>query len=162
MCIRDSFIGLLLSRPADHSLLNQVAQLEADESPIGEAIQVLARLARVTTPEAAEREFNTLFIGIGRGELLPFASYYLTGFLNEKPLAKLRADMAERGIQRAPDKHEPEDNIASLAEMMGGLILGRFGTVAPLEDQKAFFDAHIAPWAIHCFTDLEGLSLIHI
>ena len=102
-----------------------------------------------------EREFNDLFIGIGRGELLPFASYYLTGFLNEKPLATLRKDMADLSIARAPNVYEPEDNIASLMEMMAGLIDGRFGAPASLEKQREFFNRHIAPWAGHFYSDLE-------
>ncbi len=149
------FLGLLLARPADAQVLARVAALQGDDTPIGEALGTLARLAGVTSPEAAGREFNTLFIGLGRGELLPYASYYLTGFLNEKPLARLRADMAAHGIGRAPDKHEPEDNIASLMEIMGGLIVGRFGSVLSLDAQRTFYDAHIGPWAEHFFTDLE-------
>ena len=77
------------------------------------------------------------------GELLPFASYYLTGFLNEKPLATLRKDMASLHISRAPNVYEPEDNIASLMEMMAGLIDGRFGSPAPIERQREFFNRHI-------------------
>ena len=64
--------------------------------------------------------------------------------------------MAQRRMTRAPNVFEPEDNIASLMEMMAGMIVGRFGVVAPLEDQKAFFNKHIAPWAGHFFSDLEG------
>jgi len=150
------FLGLLLARPAGAELLRQVAALEGNDTPMGDALSVLARVAGVTSPETAEREFNALFIGLGRGELLPYASHYLTGFLNEKPLANLRADMARRGIQRAEGKHEPEDNIASLMEMMGGMITGRFGSVTPVAEQKEFFAAHIEPWAIHFFTDLEA------
>ena len=64
--------------------------------------------------------------------------------------------MAVRGITRAQNVYEPEDNIASLMEMMGGMIVGRFGTPATLEDQKTFFNKHIAPWAAHFFSDLEA------
>ena len=108
-----------------------------------------------STWRSLDREFNDLFIGIGRGELLPFASYYLTGFLNEKPLATLRKDMADLSIARAPNVYEPEDNIASLMEMMAGLIDGRFGAPASLEKQREFFNRHIAPWAGHFYSDLE-------
>jgi TorA maturation chaperone TorD len=87
---------------------------------------------------------------------LPYASYYLTGFLNEKPLATLRRDMAVRGITRAQNVYEPEDNIASLLEMMGGLVVGRFGAPATLSDQREFFNKHISPWAAHFFSDLEA------
>jgi len=150
------FLGVLLAGPADKDLLDQIALLKGDDTPLGTALSVLARIASVTAPETAEREFNALFIGLGRGELLPYASHYLTGFLNEKPLANLRADMARRGIRRAEGKREPEDNIASLMEMMGGMITGRFGSVTPVTGQKDFFDAHIEPWAIHFFSDLEA------
>ncbi|ASP34336.1 molecular chaperone [Labrenzia sp. VG12] len=150
------FLGTLLAAPADGVLLGQIAALKGSDTPIGRSLDVLARIAPVTAPETVEREFNTLFIGLGRGELLPYASHYLTGFLNEKPLANLRADMMSRGIQRADGKHEPEDNIASLMEMMAGLITGRFGSVTPVAGQREFFKAHIEPWAVHFFTDLEA------
>jgi len=87
---------------------------------------------------------------------LPYISFYLTGFLNEKPLARLRKDMVGLRISRAPNVFEPEDNIASLLEMMGGMITGRFGEVAPLETQATFFNKHIGPWADHFFSDLEA------
>ncbi len=151
-----NFLGLLLAGPPDQLLLDQMAGLSGDDSDLGQAIGAMARVAKVTKPAAAEREFNALFIGLGRGELLPYASFYLTGFLNEKPLAQLRNDMAARGITRAQNVYEPEDNIASLMEMMAGMIVGRFGTPATLEDQKAFWNKHIGPWAAHFYSDLEG------
>ena len=149
------FLGALLAKPADAKLLHQITCLNVDETPIGQAINTLSRVAGVTSEATAEREFNALFIGLGRGELLPYASYYLTGFLNEKPLAKLRDEMTKRQIARSVENSEPEDNIASLLEMMSGMIVGQFGIVTPLEDQKSFFEAHIDQWAIHFFTDLE-------
>ncbi|UWR04425.1 molecular chaperone TorD family protein [Ruegeria conchae] len=151
-----NFLGLLLAGPPDQLLLDQMAGLSGDASDLGQAIEAMARVAKVTKPAAAEREFNALFIGLGRGELLPYASFYLTGFLNEKPLAQLRNDMAARGITRAQNVYEPEDNIASLMEMMAGMIVGRFGAPASLEDQKAFWSKHIGPWAAHFYSDLEG------
>lgn len=151
-----NFLGVLLARPADQMLLDQTADLKGDDSPMGQAINSLARLAKSASPAAVEREFTTLFIGLGRGELLPYASYYLTGFLNEKPLAKLRKDMAAHQITRAENAFEPEDSMAALMEMMGGMIVGRFGTATGLEHQRTFFNNHIAPWATHFYTDLEG------
>lgn len=151
-----NYLGLLLARPADQMLLDQTAGLSGDDSPIGEAINGLARVANATKPKSAEREFNALFIGLGRGELLPYASYYLTGFLNEKPLAKLRQDMSALQMTRADNVFEPEDSMAALMEMMGGMIVGRFGQPARLDQQRTFFNNHIAPWATHFFTDLEA------
>lgn len=150
-----NFLGLMLALPPEQLLLQQTAGLTGDESELGQAITALAKLARHTKPAGAEREFNKLFIGLGRGELLPYASYYLTGFLNEKPLAQLRQDMAALGMTRAENAYEPEDNIASLMEMMGALIVGRFGGAADLTQQKVFFNKHIGPWASHFFSDLE-------
>jgi TorA maturation chaperone TorD len=150
------FLSALLASPPDKALLAKTASLTGDATPLGEAVTTLAGLARKTAPAAVEREFNALFIGLGRGELLPYASYYMTGFLNEKPLALLREDMGRAGIGRAPKVFEPEDGIASLAEMMAGLIEGRFGAPAALSRQREFFNRHLAPWAGHFFTDLEA------
>ncbi len=150
------FLGALLSRPASKELLMQTAGLTGDDSDLGVAIKAMARVATVSKPSGVETEFNALFIGLGRGELLPYASFYLTGFLNEKPLAALRKEMLGLQIVREKNVFEPEDNIASLFEMMAGMIMGRFGALVPLERQTAFFNKHIAPWATHFFSDLEG------
>ena len=149
-------LAALLANPPERDLIDRVAKLDGDEGELGRAIRALVRVAKAATESSAEREFNNLFIGVARGELLPYASYYMTGFLNEKPLAGLRNDMARHGIERAPNVFEPEDNIASLCDMMAGLILGRFGEPETLAGQKDFFSAHIAPWAGHFFADLEA------
>ncbi|MCU9846458.1 molecular chaperone TorD family protein [Defluviimonas sp. WL0024] len=149
------FLSALFAAPPDRALLDKTAALTGDASPLGRAIAALAKLAAAATPVSAKREFTRLFIGLGRGELLPYASYYLTGFLNEKPLMLLRRDMATLGLARSESVYEPEDNIASLMEMMAGLIDGRFGMVRPLDRQKEFFNRHVAPWAGHFFADLE-------
>ncbi|WP_149866418.1 TorD/DmsD family molecular chaperone [Tropicimonas marinistellae] len=151
-----NFLGAILSAPPDETLLQQTAGLTGESSELGQAIDALARIAKVTKPKKAESEFGRLFIGLGRGELLPYASYYLTGFLNEKPLAALRRDMVARGMARSENVFEPEDGIASLMEMMGAMIVGRFGNPANLSTQKDFFNKHVGPWAGHFFTDLEG------
>lgn len=151
-----NFLGVILSGPPDEMLLTQTAGLSGDDSELGQAVSTLAKLAKVSKPRAVESEYNKLFIGLGRGELLPYASYYLTGFLNEKPLALLRQDMGRLGLERADSVFEPEDNIASLMEMMGAIIAGRFRAPADLQAQKDFFAKHIAPWASHFFADLEG------
>ncbi|OYX42673.1 MAG: molecular chaperone TorD [Rhodobacterales bacterium 32-67-9] len=150
------FLAALLAAPPDLRLLRKCAGLSGDDSALGRGIAALAKLAQSAVPSSVEREFNDLFIGLGRGELLPYASFYLTGFLNEKPLAVLRRDMAAASIARADKVFEPEDSIASLMEMMAGLIEGRFGPPAPIARQQAFFNRHIAPWAPHFFADLEG------
>jgi len=150
------FLGLLLARPPGKTVLDQTAALSGDNSAMGEAINAMSRVAKATRAAAVESEFMALFIGLGRGELLPYASFYLTGFLNEKPLSMLRHDMTGLRISRAANVFEPEDNIASLLEMMGGMILGRFGEVVSVKQQAAFYNKHIGSWAEHFFSDLEA------
>jgi TorA maturation chaperone TorD len=149
-------VGGLLSCAPDRETLAALGALIGDESDLGRAVDALSASARTTTPEAAAEEYQDLFIGVGRGELVPYGSYYLTGFLNEKPLARLRADMAPLGIERAEDVKEPEDHAGALMEMMAGLIDGAFGTVHPLSVQKEFFARHVGSWMTHFFADLEA------
>ena len=149
-------LGALLSRAPDDDILAMVAGLSGDDGALGQGVSALSRMATHMQRPAIVNEFNTLFVGLTRGELLPYASFYMTGFLHEKPLAVLRTDMMRLGLQRAPNVYEPEDNIASLCEMMAALIRGRFADPADLGAQKDFFNAHIATWAGHFFTDLEG------
>ena len=150
------FLSALLARPPSKQLLERTSGLQGDEATeLGASIGALARVAAKSNEQGARAEYNRLFIGLGRGELVPYASYYMTGFLNEKPLALLREDMRRHGIRREENVKEPEDGIASLCEMMGGLIRGRFGAPLGVAAQREFFGRHLAPWAGHFFTDLE-------
>ena len=148
-------LGVLLGNPPSADLLRGLSSLTGDDTPIGSASRNLAALAERTSPADAEREYNNLFVGLGRGELLPYASYYLTGFLNERPLADLRTDLMARGIQANDSVKEPEDHMGTLCEIMAGIITGEFPCDSDLTSQKAFFDAHLAKWAELFFTDLE-------
>lgn len=151
-----AFLAALLATPPGPEAIDHAAALTGDDSDLGQGINALARLAASMSAKGVEREYNALFIGLGRGELLPYASFYLTGFLNEKPLARLREHMAMLGIARDAAVKDPEDHIASLCEIMAGLIRGDFGAPLSIEDQEAFFNSHLATWAGHFFTDLEG------
>jgi TorA maturation chaperone TorD len=144
----------LLARPPDMALLKKLATLESDGTALGLAHQALAAAAARKDAAAVAREYFDLFIGVGRGELLPYGSYYLTGFLHERPLARLRADLAMLGIERVKGQCEPEDHAAILCEIMAGLVAGEFA--APVERQRYFFDRHLAPWIARFFADLEG------
>lgn len=151
-----ALLARLLSGPPSAQLLEAVRGLSGDESEFGQTLNALATVAKRTTPEAANYEYHDLFIGIAQGELQPYGSYYLTGFLHEKPLAILRGDMARLGITRRENVPEPEDHIAALCEMMAGLITGAFGEPADIAEQRAFFDAHIGSWAPRFFENLEA------
>ena len=155
----DFLASLLRSEPSDE-LIEKVSHLAGDDTPIGSACAVLAHLANTIDNGLIRNEYVEMFIGVGRGEILPFASYYLTGFLNDKPLAKLRADMATIGIVRADGVKEPEDHIASLFDIMAGLIRGDFGRRFSIADQADFFKKHIEPWAGLLMADIETAKTV--
>ena len=117
-----ALLAALLARAPDAALLERLAQLRGDASPLGLAHAALGGSGRAPRRvERVEREYFDLFIGLGRGELLPYGSYYLTGFLHERPLARLREDLGALGIERAEGNAEPEDHAAILCEIMAGL-----------------------------------------
>jgi len=146
-------LAVLLGRPPTEDLLRALAGLAGGDSVLGREVAALAALAREIPADAVEREYFALFVGVGRGELLPYASYYLTGFLNERPLARVREDLAGLGIERDPATTEPEDHLAILFDVMAGLTAGRLE--AEPGASRAFFLRHIAPWGERFFADLE-------
>jgi TorA maturation chaperone TorD len=148
-----ALLGVLLARAPDGPLLKRLATLRGDASPLGLAHAALAEAADGADAARIEREYFDLFIGLGRGELLPYGSYYLTGFLHERPLARLRADLGKLGIERSPGHAEPEDHAATLCEIMAGLAGGRFA--APPGADRELFEQHLAPWIGRFFADLE-------
>jgi TorA maturation chaperone TorD len=154
-----ALLSTLLARAPDAQLLSRLADLQGDATPLGVAHVALAQAASRTTVERAEREYFDLFIGIGRGELLPYGSYYVSGFLYERPLARLRATLSRLGIERAAGHAEPEDHAAILCEIMAGLAGGRF-TAHP-QAEREFFEHHVAPWIGRFFADLEQAQAAH-
>src|SRR5262249_16262738 len=107
-----ALLSVLLARAPDGALLERLASLRGDPSPLGVAHAALAQTAERTSVERLEREYFDLFIGLGRGELLPYASYYLTGFLHERPLARLRAHLEKLAIERTAEHADPDDHVA--------------------------------------------------
>ncbi len=91
-------------------------------------------------------EFEALFGGVGKPEVYLFGSHYQSGFLNEKPLARLRTDLAALGLTRGDEMPETEDHIAYLCEVMRYLIAGDDAAVSNLARQQTFFSAHLQPW----------------
>lgn len=148
-------LSSLLAAPPGGEFLSRLAALRPDvASPWGRCLSELAEAAAAMTPDGVEREFNCLFIGVDRGELLPYASWYLTGFLQDRPLVALRDEMARLGIARTAGVAEPEDHISGVLEIMAGLLAARF-PAAPPGAANAFFSRHIRPWAPRFFADLE-------
>ena len=148
-----ALLAALLARPPDAALLKGLAKLESDGTPLGLAHRALAGAAVEKDAAAVAREHFDLFIGVGRGEFVPYGSYYLTGFLHERPLARVREDLRALGIERAGISREPEDHIAILLEVMAGLARDDFE--AEFAEQARFFERHLKPWAARMFADLE-------
>jgi TorA maturation chaperone TorD len=149
-------LGSLLRQAPSAALLSDISRLQGDASALGLLHMALAEAADATSTDAESREFFRLFIGVGRGELLPYGSYYLTGFLHERPLARVREDMARLGVARAEGLFEPEDHLGILLEVMAGLVGGQFP--GGDDEQAKFFARHIQPFAARLFDDLEGCA----
>ncbi|MFZ2648470.1 MAG: molecular chaperone TorD family protein [Burkholderiaceae bacterium] len=137
--------------PPDADLLEQfevaVTQAPQPGAFLEAPWQVLVAALRGTTPTQAAEEYDALFQGVGKPEVFLYGSFYLTGFLNEKPLALLRTDLAALGLARDPQRGETEDHIAALCEVMRYLIAGDDISACNLEAQRRFFRAHVQPWA---------------
>jgi TorA maturation chaperone TorD len=149
-------LARFLSSPPTTDDLEGAGRLSGDDSELGRAVSAFARVSAGSTAASVAAEYQDLFIGLARGELVPYGSYYLTGFLHEKPLSKLRQDMARLGVEREDGVAEPEDHIASVCEMMAGFIDGSLGRTLALEEQNAFYATHIGNWAPVLFRDMEA------
>jgi TorA maturation chaperone TorD len=136
--------------PPDAALLAQfrLAVTEAPEpgSFLEAPWQALVAQMRAATPASAQEEFAALFQGVGKPEVFPYASFFLAGFVNEKPLARLREDLAALGLTRDAAQFETEDHVSYVLEVMRYLIAGEGGAAGNLAQQHRFFRAHVQPW----------------
>ncbi|MEJ2344554.1 MAG: molecular chaperone TorD family protein [Gammaproteobacteria bacterium] len=149
-------LGALLARPPGAEVLEALrgieagGQAEGDMAPTWDMLRLAAGYA---TTEGLDDEYHELFIGISRGELVPYGSWYLTGFMMDRPLAYLRRDLQQLGIERQAGVAEPEDHASALCEAMAVII-----SSAPELDagaQREFFQQHVAPWMGLFFKDLQ-------
>jgi TorA maturation chaperone TorD len=150
---RAELYGLLAQlwiAPPDDALLQQfkVAVTQAPEAGghLEAPWQALVAAMRNTSGNAVAEEYDALFGGVGKPEVFLYGSYYLSGYLNEKPLALLRADLGHLGLARDEARAETEDHVAYLFEVMRYLIAGDDVAVCNLEQQRRFFRAHLQPW----------------
>ena len=146
-------LAVLMGRAPNADLLARIAGLTGDATAMGLAHITLGQAAASADETLVGREYFDLFVGVGRGEFLPYGSYYLTGFLHERPLARLRADLERLGVERDGARSEPEDHIAIVCEIMSNFASGAFEV--DFDTQRAFFEAHVKPWASRFFADLE-------
>ena len=113
----------------------------------------LKEIAQQEQPDQLEDEYFNLFIGLGKGEISPYASWYLTGFLMEKPLADLRSELLRLGFDRQANVSEPEDHVAAICEVMGVIITE---SELSFNEEKIFFNKFVAPWMSRFFDDLAN------
>lgn len=136
--------------PPDAALLRQFALAVTQPPEPGGHLDApwsaLVAALRATDAGAAAAEYDALFQGIGKPEILLYGSYYLSGYLNERPLAALRSDLQRLGLARDETRGETEDHLAYLFEVMRWLIAGDEVEVCNLEQQRRFFRTHLQPW----------------
>ena len=147
-------LAALLRAVPDQMLLDHLVTLspQSDSEPdaLAEAMASLADAARGRSPIQIEDEYHDLFIGIGKGEVVPYSSWYMTGFLMEQPLSDLRDDLRALGFERSADTHEPEDHAAAIFEVFSVMI----ADASDIPEQQRFFDSHMKPWMERFFADL--------
>ncbi len=151
-----SLLAALLSHSPDAQMIEHLAGLSGDTTPLGAAHGALSAAAARVSPELIEREYFDLFVGLGRGELFPYASYYLTGYLYGRPLARVRQMLEQIGLEKTEGQSEPEDHVAVLLEVMAGLASGQI--IAPGGTDRNIFEAHLKPWIVRFFSDLERVE----
>jgi TorA maturation chaperone TorD len=148
-----SLLSVLLLNSPDAQLLARLASLRGDAGALGRAHEAVAQAAVRLDADQVAREYFNLFVGVGRAELLPYASFYLTGSMHARPLARLRESLRVIGIERADWLKEPEDHAGVLFEIMAALAAGEIA--APAGTDREFFQTHLAPWIRRFFEDLE-------
>jgi len=153
-------LAMLYYAPPAADLLAQL-RAAATETPAAGALleapwRSLVGLARGMTEPSIKSEYDDLFGGIGKPEIYLYASWYLSGFLNEKPLARLRADLAGLGLARDEKMSETEDHVACLCEVMRYLIAGEDAVLADLPKQREFFAHHLQPWTSRLCEAIEA------
>jgi TorA maturation chaperone TorD len=149
-----ALLTTLLSRSPDSRLLSRLAGLRGDASTIGVAHTALGEAAGRANEENVAQEYLAVFAGLGQSQLSPYSSHCLTGSLYGHPLARLRETLQNFGIEKAPERSEPEDHAAILCEIMAGLAAG--GIAAPAGADRDFFEERLLRWIGRFFFDLEA------
>ena len=148
-----ALLSMLLAKSPDASTIERLARLRGDGTRLGAAHGALAEAAGRASVEGVAREYSNLFLGLDPGGLFPYASYYLAGSFQARPLARLREALQRLGVERAAGRSEPEDHAATLMEIMAGLAGGRIAATPGAE--REMFEQHLAPWIGRFFSDLE-------
>ena len=146
-------LGALLANPPRQEMFDLLAGIDPPSADgLGTAWRELRHAAERADVEAVDDEYHDLFVGVGRGELIPYGSWYRTGFVMDKPLATLRSDLAALGYERCDEVKEPEDHAAALLETMALIVAS---PEHGIDVQRRFFDRHVATWMRTFFADLQ-------
>ncbi|WP_373888883.1 molecular chaperone [Massilia sp. ST3] len=157
-----ALLSRLLLAPPDAELLDALANADpilaqGGELALEQAWEQLTLASGVMDPQAVADEFAQLFISIGTPPVNPYGSRYLSGYINDAPLAALRADLARLGLARVRGVGEFEDHLGALCETMRLLVAGAPGIPRrTLAEQKSFFEAHLAPWYARAVADISA------
>ena len=149
------FLAGLLSQAPSQAQLDALTHMGTDDSAqgaIADAWRALSAGASEVSEKSVEEEFFNLFIGLGRGELVPFGSWYITGYLQEEPLADLRGSLQSLGLTRVEGSTNTEDHISQELAIMATMIVNQ--DEYAFEQQQAFYLQHLAPWVERFFSEL--------
>ncbi len=150
-------LATLLYAPPQQDLLTTIGNAAVQgESVLEHAWSDVVVSCKSAQQESVREEYELLFVGVGKPEVMLYGSYYLSGFLMEKPLAELRTDLSVLGLQRSDDVVESEDHLASLCEVMRYLIAADDVLHANLAAQEKFFNAHMRAWVVDCCNAIEA------
>ncbi len=160
-------IARLFHLPPDQELLDQIAatadqQDSPDEAPLAKVWMDVVEVAKNNPAKAWHDEFDLNFVSVGRPNVVPNASFYVAGHLNEKPLVNIRKALEEFGLESAEEVTETEDHISALCEVMRYLIAGDDVEISNLTNQRVFFNDHIRPWYDELCDSIEGIPEMHL
>ncbi len=150
-------LGELLLQPPSETLRKILQGLYWDASLPGEldgALKALRDGSLEYDLPVLREEYDRLFVGLGSGEMVPYASWYRERRIQSSPLAALRSSLMRLGIVRQTESHESEDHAGALCEIMA--LISQAQKAVPVATQEEFFHHYIAPWMITFFRDLQN------
>ncbi|NQW69927.1 MAG: molecular chaperone TorD family protein [Betaproteobacteria bacterium] len=146
-------IARLFHQAPDQELLDQIAasmpegqEVQAEDAPLSKVWHTVVELAKTNSAKVWQDEFDLNFISVGRPKIILNGSFYMAGYLNERPLVEIRRTLNAFGLESAEEISETEDHISAVCEVMRYLIAGDDVEVSNLTNEKAFFNDYIRPW----------------
>jgi TorA maturation chaperone TorD len=158
-------IARLFHEAPDQELLDQIVssipegqEAQSEAAPLARVWQNLVEMAKANPAKAWQDEFDQNFISVGRPIIILNGSFYMAGYLNERPLVEIRRALDAFGLESAEEISETEDHISALCEVMRYLIAGDDVEISNLTKQRVFFNDHIRPWHDDLFDAIDAVS----